>query len=308
MVAAYHFTFQIRETMSAETGISWCDSTINFWHGCQKVSEGCKFCYMFRDKEMHKQDPRVLMKTKDGYLRSQFKKINERGPSTIFTCSWSDFFIEGADEWRQAAWSTIWQHPQHLFLILTKRIERVEECMMDTNVAFMNSFPNASGELLTMEAKSFPQNIMLGISAENDELFWQRWNVLERIARTYNVKTFISFEPLLGPIKNLERAYESFDLKDDPDEPMMSRIPDWTIVGGESGNEKGPYQYRPCKQEWIQDIVDVCGWAHVPVFVKQLGTYMSNHLNLKSRHGQDLNEFPGSIRFQEFPKFKPFKQ
>lgn len=31
--------------MSKQTDIAWCDSTINFWSGCTKVSEGCKYCY-----------------------------------------------------------------------------------------------------------------------------------------------------------------------------------------------------------------------------------------------------------------------
>lgn len=31
--------------MGEQSKISWCDSTVNFWSGCTKVSDGCRFCY-----------------------------------------------------------------------------------------------------------------------------------------------------------------------------------------------------------------------------------------------------------------------
>lgn len=31
--------------MGQESKIAWCDSTVNFWSGCAKVSDGCRFCY-----------------------------------------------------------------------------------------------------------------------------------------------------------------------------------------------------------------------------------------------------------------------
>lgn len=31
--------------MSQQTKIEWCDSTVNFWEGCTKVSSGCANCY-----------------------------------------------------------------------------------------------------------------------------------------------------------------------------------------------------------------------------------------------------------------------
>lgn len=32
--------------MSEQTKIAWCDSTVNPVHGCDKVSDGCKNCYI----------------------------------------------------------------------------------------------------------------------------------------------------------------------------------------------------------------------------------------------------------------------
>lgn len=47
----------------------------------------------------------------------------------IFTCSWSDFFIEEADEWRSEAWEIIKDTPEFIYQILTKRPERVVKCL-----------------------------------------------------------------------------------------------------------------------------------------------------------------------------------
>ena len=44
--------------------IQWTDATWNPWHGCKKVSPGCKFCYMYRDKETrYNQDPKVVVRS-----------------------------------------------------------------------------------------------------------------------------------------------------------------------------------------------------------------------------------------------------
>jgi hypothetical protein len=53
---------------------------------------------------------------------------------------------------------------------------------------------------------------------------------------------------------------------------------------------------------WLQDIVDQCREQGVPVFVKQMGTYISKALNMKERHGGNFEEFPEPLRIREFPK------
>jgi len=60
---------------------------------------------------------------------------------------------------------------------------------------------------------------------------------------------FISFEPLLGSIPDID----------------LEGI-DWTIVGGESGPNA-----RPMKPQWAIDIRDQCLNANVPFFFKQWG-------------------------------------
>jgi protein gp37 len=77
-----------------QTKIHWTNATVNFWTGCQKVSEGCKYCYMYRDKERYKKDPRQVMRTN---IATFYQALRWKEPRLIFTCSWSDFFIKDAD-------------------------------------------------------------------------------------------------------------------------------------------------------------------------------------------------------------------
>ena len=108
--------------MGERTDIAWTQRTWNPWHGCKKISPGCKFCYMFREKRQYGQDPEVVVRSKTKF-RDPLKWLE---PSLIFTCSWSDWFIDVADEWRPEAYSIIRATPQHTYQILTKRSERME--------------------------------------------------------------------------------------------------------------------------------------------------------------------------------------
>jgi protein gp37 len=106
-----------------ESKIEWTEATWNPWHGCHKVSAGCKNCYMFRDKAKYGQDPNVVVRSKTRF----YDPLKWKEPRTIFTCSWSDFFIEEADPWRDEAFAIMALTPQHTYQVLTKRPERMLE-------------------------------------------------------------------------------------------------------------------------------------------------------------------------------------
>jgi len=72
---------------------------------------------MFRDMARYGWNPRQIRRSKTRF--DEPRKLRE--PTPIFTCSWSDFFIQDADAWRSEAWEIIRQTPQHTYLILTKR-------------------------------------------------------------------------------------------------------------------------------------------------------------------------------------------
>lgn len=261
--------------MAETTNISWADATVNFWHGCEKVSEGCKYCYMYRDKEKFGQDGRNLVKTDPkrisgilGKLHEQAREMAKNGLSRrlrIFTCSWSDFFIEGADAWRAEAWETIRNNPEFDWLILTKRPERVLACLP----------PGWPGPVW--------RNVWFGVSAENQARFNERVPLLLEIPASIH---FVSAEPLLGSI-DMREVKGWFKL-------------DWLIIGGESGNNNGKYLFRPCEIAWIESLVCQAKIAGIKPFVKQTGTHIAKTIPGMDRHGTRLELLP-DLDIQNIP-------
>lgn len=254
--------------MAYTSGIQWTEATWNPWHGCVKVSPGCKYCYMYRGKEQYRQDPTIVQRSKTRFN----DPLKWKEPRLIFPCSWSDFFIEQADPWRPQAWSIIEATPQHTYQMLTKRVERIEQNLPLLKTGYMQGLPY------------IPRNVLLGFSAENNDELITRGPVVESLTRLHCASWWISAEPLLGPMDGL------WDYIDRPS---------WMVVGGESGNENGKYRYRECKLEWIENIVDKCQNYFVPVFVKQLGTHLAKKLGLKDRHGGNIDEWPEHLRVRQ---------
>lgn len=246
--------------MGVNSSIQWTDATWNPWHGCKKVSPGCKYCYMYRDKERYGQDPTTVLKSKVNFYAPLFWKA----PKKIFTCSWSDWFIPEADEWREDAWKIIKKCPQHTFQILTKRPERI-----------IDHLPQDWGD-------GYP-NVWLGVSVESQDQ-------VHRISELTNLPAslrFISFEPLIGAITK----------------HFVSSAIRWIIIGGESGNETGDYRYRPCDPDWIKVIIEGYrdSSPRTKIFVKQLGTHFAKLNRLTDRHAGVMDEWPECFRIREFP-------
>lgn len=261
--------------MGKETNIEWATATHNFWDGCQKVSQGCKFCYMYRHKNRFNEDATKINKAPEARfsLPKKWKK-----PEIIFTCSMSDFFIKEADQWRDEAWQIIKDTPHHTYLILTKRIDRVLKCL-----------PKDWG-------KKGYENVWIGVSVENQKTADYRIPKLFEIPAKVR---FLSVEPILGKIDI--KPYLNVYIP----EPVKTWVfpIHWVIVGGETGNDNGAYIYRPAKLEWIREIVADCAQFEVPVFVKQLGTGLYRELQLKDRAGADFEDpnFPAMLKRREFP-------
>ncbi len=258
--------------MSEVSKIQWTDATWNIARGCTKVDEDCKFCYMYRESLNNtRYNPLEINRTKTVFNLPL--KIKE--PSKIFTCSLTDFFHEAIDSYRHEAWDIIRRCPQHTFQILTKRPERIEQCL-----------PADWGEGW--------DNVWLGTSCGSQKSI-DRMIILSKItAKTL----FLSLEPLHGPIELSKPTIEVISLRE-----SFFVLPafDWVIVGGESGNENGKYRYRPCELSWIEQIVKDCKTECIPVFVKQLGTYLAKQMNLTDRHGGNIEEWPKHLRIREFP-------
>ena len=105
----------------------------NPWHGCVKCSEGCQNCYMYFLDRMRNQNGAEIYKTKSGFSyplqkdRTGHYKI--QSGEQIRVCMTSDFFLEEADPWRAEAWDIMRQRSDVVFFLLTKRPQRVRECL-----------------------------------------------------------------------------------------------------------------------------------------------------------------------------------
>ncbi len=91
----------------------------NLWHGCHKISEGCRHCYVYRGDARRGVDSTVVQKTKSFDLPVRKKKNGayKVPPGTeVMTCFTSDFFVEDADVWRAEAWDMIRERKDLTFL------------------------------------------------------------------------------------------------------------------------------------------------------------------------------------------------
>lgn len=109
------------------------DKIWNPWHGCHRCSEGCQNCYAyFLDKRYGRDTNEVLKNKSDFNLPvKKDKSGNWKLPDGCFVrvCMASDFFIEEADAWRDEAWDFIRRRPNVTFSLLTKRAERIKDCL-----------------------------------------------------------------------------------------------------------------------------------------------------------------------------------
>jgi protein gp37 len=232
--------------MGDNTAIEWTDGggTWNPWMGCTKVSLGCARCYMYTAMRRYGRDPAVVVRSKT--LFSVPLKWKE--PRKIFTCSWSDWFHPAADVWRDEAWDVIRQTPRHTYQILTKRPELIP-----------GRLPSDWGDGWA--------NVWLGVSVESQGYVRRIDHLRRRPARV----RFLSLEPLLGPLPNLD----------------LTGI-HWVIVGGESGPG-----FRPCDPAWVLSIRDQCVAAGVSFFFKQWGGRTAK-AGGRELDGRTWDEFPGN--------------
>lgn len=123
----------------------------NPWHGCVKCSEGCDNCYMYYLDALHGEDGSVVRRTGQGFRyplsRDRSGAWRVRPGELIRVCMTSDFFLEQADAWRPEAWNIIRQRSDVRFFLLTKRPQRVANCLPpDWGDGWENVFFNVTCE------------------------------------------------------------------------------------------------------------------------------------------------------------------
>lgn len=181
----------------------------NPWHGCHKLSAGCANCYVYRTDGKHGIDSSVVVKTKSFGLPVRKKRDGSYkigAGEMVYTCFSSDFFVEDADAWRGEAWEMIRSRPDLRFLMITKRIDRLQAVV-----------PDDWGEGY--------DNVTICCTMENQE----RADYRLPIYRAAPVKhKIIVCEPLLSAV----------DLS-----PYLGAWVEQVIVGGESGREARTCHY-----------------------------------------------------------------
>jgi protein gp37 len=252
--------------MGATTAIGWTNASWSPWHGCSKVSEGCKNCYAlaFSERVGHgKRLPTIWgVEAERKFMLEDHWKLPRRWNRKaarlgtrlrVFCASMADVFEIHADaainERMNAARARLWvliEESPHLdWQLLTKRPE---------NIARLIPSRWAAG---------LPTNIWLGVTAENQARYDERWPLLAEVRASV---TFVSYEPALGPLV-LTCHGCGFDVGAHcaPDQGGCSGwFPDQVIVGGESGPGR-----RPFDVEWLRAVADDCRVAGVALFTKQ---------------------------------------
>lgn len=108
----------------------------NPWHGCIKCSPGCQNCYMYAldaRRGLGYKSGIVLKTNNFDYPLKKDRKGNYKVKTgdRIRVNMTSDTFIEYADEWRDDMWKIIKKRSDVIFWILTKRPERIINCLPD---------------------------------------------------------------------------------------------------------------------------------------------------------------------------------
>ena len=255
----------------AETQIEWTDATWNPVAGCTVVSAGCTHCYAM---EMARRLEAMRVSKYDGLTRRSGNRtvwkgivredletltipLRWRKPRKIFVNSMSDLFHEQvSDDFILKVWQVMRDTPHHHYQILTKRPERMARVVSEL----------IDGVL---------PNVWLGTSVEDADAVYR----IEHLRAAPAAIRFISFEPLIGPVGNVD----------------LTGI-HWAIVGGESGRNA-----RPIREEWIDEIHDQCATFETAFFFKQWGTWgednkrRSKKANGREYRGRTWNNMPAAV-------------
>ena len=249
--------------MATNSSIEWTEATWNPVVGCTMISPGCTNCYAMRMAQRLEAmgQTKYAGSTRIAAGRPKWNGIirvveeSLKLPATwrtgrmIFVNSMSDLFHDDVPlEFIQLVFETISETPQHTYQILTKRAERLEKISTKLD---------------------WPANVWMGVSVENADYLY-RLDHLRSIRATIR---FLSLEPLLGPLENMN----------------LTNL-DWVIAGGESGPGA-----RPVDPSWVRSIRDQCIATETAFHFKQWGGVNKKKAG-RTLDGQTWDEFPKESR------------
>ncbi len=145
----------------------------------------------------------------------------------VYTCFTSDFFVEGADEWRKEAWNMIKERSDLLFFIITKRVDR-----------FYVSLPDDWGDGY--------ENVAIACTVETQAMADYRLPIYTKLPIRHKL---IVCAPLL----------EAINLREYLNPGRIEEV----SAGGESGNDARICDYKwilDIRQQCVE--ADVPFWFH----------------------------------------------
>jgi protein gp37 len=238
--------------MADGSTIEWTDATWNPVRGCTKVSPGCKHCYAetlaerFRGVPGHPFEHGFDLQLIPSALELP---LRWRASRRIFVNSMSDLFHDDVPAtYIRRVFGVMKRAPHHQYQVLTKRSERMARLAANIEI---------------------PPQVWMGVSVENQK-YTTRIDDLRRVEASVR---FLSVEPLLGPIEDLD----------------LTGI-HWVIVGGESGHGA-----RPMDPAWVRSIRDQCVASNVKFFFKQWGG-VRKHVTGRVLDGRTWDHMPASPR------------
>ncbi|MCV7079581.1 DUF5131 family protein [Mycobacterium szulgai] len=243
--------------MATKSAIEWTETTWNPVTGCDRVAAGCDNCYALalakrlkamgvakyqNDGDARTSGPGFGVTVHPNSLREPY---GWGGSRLVFVNSMSDLFHAKVPiSFIRNVFEVVRETPQHTYQILTKRAQRLER---------------------VSDRLEWPENLWMGVSVESCQVTRR----IERLRSVPSARRFLSCEPLLGPLPNLD----------------LDGI-HWVIVGGESGPRA-----RPMDAAWATEIRDQCLAANVAFFFKQWGGRTSK-ANGRILEGRMWNEMP----------------
>lgn len=282
--------------------------------GCSHTSPGCARCWAAAEAHTHggQANPKMQARyggltTSGGRWTGEVREMAESldlplrtRKSTVWSV-WTDLFHEAvSDVFRLRAFEVIRtcaaEERGHVFLILTKRADRMAEfCrrlrfdpgelrkragglwLVDGPEIGEVNRRKAGGDRL-IPGYGFTMvlpNLWLGVTAENQEEADRR---IPELLATPAAHRFVSVEPMLGPVDLREWLFEPtgrFRTHDGVRQYETTPQPrlDWVVAGGESGRGA-----RPVHTDWARGLRDQCAAASVPFMWKQWSrTDMAGH-------------------------------
>lgn len=333
--------------MGEQSSIEWLHdpflgrqgASLNPWWGCERVSEACANCFIFRQPPLRM---RGLVFDKAGIggkteiiyadRKVLLGPLRRRQPLMIFVESLGDLWHGKVHISRTAdVYALALLAPHHIFITTTKRVPRQRNWL--TFPRFPRHVADAverlaaehtaaggrfrGGELEAARAHLAPSlaagtamrpapNVWVGCTVENNARAAER---IPALRATPAAVRWLSCEPptneLTDPL-DLEPYFEGNAAALDLGWPAI----DWVVFGGESGpaakathlDTEPAVGLRPIDLGNLHRQIQVVTAEGARAFVKQLGEPWSAEHGAAQRQGRDITEWPAGLQVRRYPR------